>query len=171
MGDINPNKPFRVIVRSRGHYKTVANRAASWGFRWRVEVKDRKVPYAVIFYPNVNGERIIHRQISKHIPNTTLLAYCSVKSYSFDYFMNSRLRYKTRKSSDHYEAYPVRAISRSNDVLEFDSASDAIDFLHSQGHPKAKRHAIYQCIQPYNNRNTAYGYRWERVDQKIDEEE
>lgn len=166
---INPEKSFRVIVRNAGQYRTVVNRAIKWGFMWIEDVTDSDVPFAVLFFPNADGSRIIRRQMSRYDPGSNTLAYSQVKKYSFEYFSKSNLRFKQRKSSKHC-AYPVKAIpvkctSRvSNEVREFCSSLEAVNWLKENGHPNARRHAIYQCIQPFNRRNSAYGYKWEKAE-------
>lgn len=99
------------------------------------------------------------------MPTVDLVAYAAIRIYHFDYFMDSQLRYATRDRNVEYSSYPVRAThSKTGTVSEFASCAEAIVWLVEQGHKKALRHAIYQCIQKFNNRLTAYGYYWERID-------
>jgi hypothetical protein len=162
---INPEKAFRVITRSAGEFRTVVNKALNWGFDWVDENADTTRAYAVIFYPG--DKMIIRRQISKYCPNTDKVAYSGVKAYSFDYFQNSNLRYKKRGKRNE-PSYPVRGIClTTNEVFEFTGANKAVEFLKERGYKKALRWGIYQAITRNNGRYSAYGFKWERMDQEV----
>lgn len=162
---INPEKAFRVVTRSKGEFQTVVKKAKQWGFDWVDDNADNTKGYAVIFYPG--EERIIRRQISRYCPGTDKLAYSGVKLYSFDYFQNSNLRYKTRTRKPD-PSYPVRGVClRTEEVFEFTGADKAIDFLKERGFPKALRWGIYQAITPNNGRKSAYGFTWEKMEEEV----
>jgi len=165
MININPSKSFRVLVRTSAEYKRVVDKAVGWGFDWFGPAPKEEKAFAIIFRPDHEAGRRIHRQMSKYMPGTQRIAYGGIKKYTFDQFINSSLKYKKRVRRTETGYAVVATCRETNNEFEFKDATAAVQWLRCEcGKEKAVRQGIYLAVSKNTKRsNFAYGYEWRKA--------